>query len=325
MLKIYASILCIVLVSGCASIKKPLQIPASMSSCVISEKAYLMDSLTMANASKFNYDTTEATKILPVRFTNRSITMARDLNLYGHLCEYTRLEIKNQNSPPSADFIALRQDFYQRIRIAEDDIITNLAELDCEKTRILSLTNYLANYNQTRTNRATINAILAGSLTAIIAGTAGLIDPDSTNTIQQVSTIVGAVASAYYSFRAFGTKKKIIYLHARNHLREVWQRNLYSQIYSPSVWNFMCKVFRSKGKTSNGLDVIKEKWQQEDLLDEKDKNYKDKVQLLMGNGGDYSLDDLQNRLNMLVVIESEIDLMKYDLKRLQQEMMIGQK
>lgn len=43
----------------------------------------------------------------------------------------------------------------------------------------------------------------------------------------------------------------------------------------------------------------------------------------MGLGGAYSSDDLAVRINMFEGIEAEIDLIKYDLKRLQQELILN--
>ncbi len=311
---------------SCASMRKPLQIPASLSGCNISERSYYLDSLVQVSANKYDYDTTQASQILSNRFSNRSIILMRDLNLYSLLTEFTRQEVKNKNTPSNPDFLYLKQEISQRLLIAEADISTNLAELDCEKTRINAANNYLGDYNQTRVNRATIGAILSGVISGVLTGAVALYNPDSSNTQQQVLTIAGAIGGGYYGFRAFGTKKKITFLHSRNHLRGIWEKKEHSKIFSPSIWAFMRKEFRSKGKSTNGLDLIIDTWKNEEILDEKAKNYQKKVDLLIkSDGGAYSASDLQDRLNMIIVIEQEVDVMKYDLKRVQQEILLGYK
>ncbi|TAE67944.1 MAG: hypothetical protein EAZ85_14640 [Bacteroidetes bacterium] len=306
--------------------RKPLQIPASLSNCHISERSAYLDSLVQISSDKYVYDTTNASQILNNRFSNRSIILMRDLNLYSLLTEFTRQEQKNKNTPSNPDFLYLKQEISQRLLIAESDISTNLAELECEKTRINAASSYLADYNQTRINRATMGAILSGVISGVLTGAVALYNPDSSNTQQQVLTIAGAVAGGYFGVKAFGTKRKINFLHARNHLKEIWEKREYSQNFSPSIWIFMRKEFRSKGKTTNGLDMIINSWKAEGILDESAKNYQKKINLLIkSNGGAYSSSDLQDRLNMLVVIQQEIDVMKYDLKRVQQEILLGYK
>jgi len=54
-------------------------------------------------------------------------------------------------------------------------------------------------------------------------------------------------------------------------------------------------------------------------------NSKDKdanIKLFFSNGGRYNVDQLTDRINMLEMLETKINFMKYDLKRLQQEVMI---
>jgi len=69
------------------------------------------------------------------------------------------------------------------------------------------------------------------------------------------------------------------------------------------------------------LPIFKaKKWVSSKLLT---KGESEREKLLMGLGGAYSSDDLAVRINMFEGIEAEIDLIKYDLKRLQQELILN--
>jgi hypothetical protein len=311
---------------SCIAWRKPLNVPASLSTCSVSDRSYYLDSLVDESAKKLNFDTTNASEILKKRFSNRSVVLIKNLHLYSLLTEFTRLEEKNKNTPANLDFLHIKQMLNQRFLITEADITTNLAELDCEKTRLISTISHLDDYNQTRINRATIGAILSGAISGVLTGAVGLYNPDSSNTEQQLLTIAGAVGGGYYGFRAFGTKRKINFFHSRNHIREIWENKPNSQIFSPSIWAFMRKDFNLKGKITNGLEIIKTAWETEEILEKNSKNFDKKLKLIvLGNGGAYNSGELQDRLNMLTTIEREIDIMKYDLKRVQQEIILGHK
>ncbi len=323
---LFVFILSLTFFTSCASWRKPLNVPASLSTCSMSDRSYYLDSLVDETAKKLVFDTTNADAILQKRFSNRSIVLMRNLHLYSLLTEFTRHEEKNKNTPSNLEFLHVKQMLHQRINLAEADIASNLAELDCEKTRLLSAIGSLDDYNQTRINRATVGAILAGAISGALTGAVALYNPDSSNTEQQVLTIAGALGGGYFGFKAFGTKRKMNFFHSRNHLREIWDNKPTSQIFAPGIWAFMRKEFRSKGKTTNGIDLIKGVWESEGILEKNSKSYDRKVKLIVtGNGGAYSASDLQDRLNMLIAIEREIDVMKYDLKRVQQEVVLGYK
>ncbi len=311
---------------SCAAWRKPLNVPASLSTCAVSDRSYYLDSLVDESAKKLSFDTTNASGMLAKRFSNRSVVLMQNLHLYGLVTEFTRMEEKNKNTPANPDFLHIKQSLNQRILLAEADITTNLAELDCEKTRILSALSHLDDYNQTRVNRATVGAILSGAISGVLTGAVALYNPDSSNTEQQVFTIVGAVGGGYFGFKAFGTKRKMNFFHSRNHIREIWENKPNSRIFSPSIWEFMRKSFNLKGKTTSGIEIIKAMWENEGILEKDSKSFDKKLKLIvLGNGGAYSSGELQDRLNMLITIEREIDIMKYDLKRVQQEIILGYK
>lgn len=311
---------------SCASWRKPLNIPASLSKCSMSDRSHYFDSLVDESTKKIVFDTANAHVMLHKRFSHRSVVLMQNLNLYNLITEFVNQEEDNKNNPSNAEFLHIKQMLIQRIMLAEADILSNLAELDCEKTRLISAISYLDDYNQTRINRATVGAVLAGAISGALTGAVALYNPDSSNTEQQLLTIAGALGGGYFGFKAFGTKRKINFFHSRNHLRDIWENKPNSQIFSPSVWAFMRKEFKRKDKQTTGIEVIKEMWENEGILEKGSKGFERKLKLLItSNGGAYSGNDLQDRLNMVVLIEQEIDVMKYDLKRVQQEIILGYK
>ncbi len=317
----------ILLLSSCMVSKKPLQIPASTDVCLVSESAHIYDSL-LANIRP-NYDTTGTYQTINQRFSLRTTNMSKNIGAYDLLCQYAKLEKNSQQNTISLEdklaFLTVKQELNQQINVANADITNILAELDCEKARILEAKSYLENWIAGRVNKLTVGSIFTGALGGILTGVIALLKPDDSNTEQQVVAIGGAAISAYLGMEAVVVKKKIKFYHARNYLQDFVDKPKYSRIYAPTVWNFVSKEFNKSGKTTSGCEIVLQKWQILGLLDVANKKQATQNKLLLGNGGNYTTDELQARLDMLDIIAEEIDLTKYDLKRIQQELLLGYK
>lgn len=304
--------------------RKPLQITASTSTCLASESAYYYDSLVAASARNFKYDTSGCGEVIRNRFSRRATNIAKDIGVYGLLCQYARLEAKTTKSN-DPELFAAKYELEQRIGVASSDVTSILAEIDCEKSRISEVESHLDEWIDARINRFTVASILAGSISAIATSAIALDRPDDSNTEQQYTAISGAVVSGYLGLRAVSVKKKIKLMHARNHLRDFLENPKESRLYAPNIWNFIVKDFTIKDKKTTGRQEVLNRWAILGFFDPQDKDYERKRKLLMSDGGDYEIDDLVARTAMLDVVAAEIDLIKYDIKRLQQEILLGKK
>jgi hypothetical protein len=297
---------------SCASMRKPLEINASTEQCFTSETGYLYDSLLAVQ--QLPYDTTGAGAMVAKRFSRRAIAISKDVNVYPLLCQYTRME--GQATAEDIKFLAAKQELNQRIAFAINDLTSTLAELTCEKTRIIEVQNHLNGKINRNVATITVASIVAGAAATVVASTISL--KEGENEYEQGVAIGGAVVGTYLGFKALASKRKIRFMHPRNHLQEFWEEKPNSRIFSPIVWNFVSKSFNLKGENTTGKKEVIKKWASSNLLKKGDSN----ESLFMGAGGNYTLDDLGTRINMYEVIEAEIDLIKYDLKRLQQELLI---
>jgi len=301
--------------------KKALQIHASVEGCSFSKSALMYDSLVVVSVQKLNYDTTNSSNLLKNRFSNRSINIAQDLGIYGLLCEYTRIEAsKNLDSR----FNGLRIDLQQQISLGYADINSIQAELACEIARMEELQKHLAGWINKKVNQATVYSIIIGAASTILAG--GLAIEGASTQKEQAVAVAGAVAASYLGFKSLAIKKTILYEHKRNHLEDFLLKKNKTAIYPPFIWNFMTKIFVKNAYSTTGQQQILDDFKRlEYPVPHDDKNYQNKINLFAGASGKYSLDDLETRIDMYKLIQKEIDLINYDLKRLQQEIQIGYK
>ena len=121
-------------------------------------------------------------------------------------------------------------------------------------------------------------------------------------------------------------KKHIQLNHPRNHLKLI-EGDGENQLFPPAVWSFMSKNFQKDGEITTGRKELLKQWQEEGCLDPvgKIKRFPTGKELLYSDGGPYNTDELSNRLKMYNLLQTEVGLIEYDLKRLLQEIQLGKK
>jgi hypothetical protein len=295
--------------------------------CPVSDSSGFYDSLLVASLQKMNIDTTNCNTRLRNRFSNRAVGIAENLGVLPLLCELQRLEDSKSNE---IELLKIKTELQGRIATGLADVSSFLAELECQTVRTRELQLHLADWIDTRLNRANTYAILSGGVSAIIAGLIATKvikiteENDMANIVEQSIGMTGAVIGTYYSFRAVAVNKKIVFNHPRNHIACIYEKRNNAGLFSPFLWKFINKPFTKNGQKTNGIEEVLRKWHELGIpTDTAEEGYQEKVKLFSGLGGEYEVDDLDNRIEMYDILREEISLINYDLKRLQQEILIG--
>jgi|GEM_PF-3978193 len=297
--------------------------------CPISDSSGYYDSLMVASLEKMHYDTTACGAQLRNRFSNRAISTADNLGVKSLICELQRLE---NNKGTELEVLKVKSELQGRVIVGLADVASSLAEIECQMVRTKELQSHLSDWVDVRLNRANSYSILAGAITTIagslIAANAIKIttDNDLSNITSQTVVMVGAVVATYYGFRAMIVRKTVKYMHPRNHLGTIYEKQNTKGLFSAFIWKFMNKPFNKGGKAMTGIEDVLRKWHELGIpTSATEENYKEKLALFAGLGGEYEIDDLDNRTEMFDILREEIELINYDLKRLQQEILIGKK
>lgn len=324
-------LVCLTLFSSCT--RKALVINEfSEDDCPVSDSSGYYDSLFVASVQKLNIDTTDCEARLKKRFSNRAIKIADNLGVKPLLCELQRLE---ENKASDIEILKIKTELQGRIIVGLADVGSCLSEIECQTVRTKELQIHLNDWISTRLNRATAYSILAGGVTTIVAGLIATDvikinspneETDLANIVEQSTVMAGAVVGTYYSFRSMAINKKVKFMHPRNHLAGIFNKQNNQGLFSPFIWKFMNKPFNRGTETTNGIDEILRKWHELEIPTSKaDEGYQEKINLFAGAGGEYEGDDLDNRIEMYDILREEISLINYDLKRLQEEILIGKK
>jgi hypothetical protein len=259
------------------------------------------------------------------RFSLRARNIAVSAGAMRALNEFTRLEPKAKAGSESAKLALLyvRQEIDERLSLAVLDISSVLAEIECEKDRASQLRNHLLLVINKRVKILNIGSIFVGALATVVSSGVSLIRPNDNVLIQEVS-IIGATFGGYLALRQIFVQRKGYFAHPRNHLRDIWLNSSKPLTFPPNVWHFLTKQFTIDGKQFTGRELLIRQFIEIGALDLPNKKDKtNRVSLFFSDGGEYSVSHLSDRINMLELLETEINLMKYDLKRLHQEILIG--
>jgi hypothetical protein len=284
--------------------------------CQASKSTFYYDSILTPETLQYCI----ADSTTKVRFSLRARNIAASVGAMPTLNKFAFLEKKSITGSDSAKLALLyvRQEIDERLSLALLDLSSVLAEIDCERERAIELRSYLQNLINRKVKTLNIASIVVGSAGAIAAGTVSIYEPDANKTIQFIS-ITAAIGSGYWALRQIFIDRKAYFSHNRNHLTDIWEGPKQSAIYPPTIWHFINKEFTSNGKITTGRQILIKQFEESGLMTKGSKQYNQRAILFFGKGGNYNIDDLSDRINMLELLETEINLMKYDLKRLHQE------
>jgi hypothetical protein len=260
------------------------------------------------------------------RFTQRARSVAADMGVQPLLTQFVRVEKQirqQQTSEHLLQMVAIRQEITERIALASLEVTSVLSELNCEISRATEMKNYLQLQLDKRETSSTMLTILAAASAQVIVSFFNLTDTDQR--IIESTEIAAALISGYFAYRVLKKKdKKATFLHKRNFLREIRDNPENSSIYQPMVWHYLTKEYENSEETITVRQTILNRWQELNLLTEtEEKEQEQRIQLLFGNGGLYSIDDIDNRISLMDLLVIEVSLMNQELKQLQQEIMVG--
>jgi hypothetical protein len=258
------------------------------------------------------------------RFSVRARNISISVGAMHSLNKFTFLEPLAHNGSDSAKLALLfiRQEIDERLSLALLDVSTVQAEIDCEIERAMQLRNYLTQVTNKRVKILNIASIVVGAVGTLISSAISVDNPNANIPIQEAS-IIGAVAGGYLAMRQIFIRRSAFFAHPRNHLREIWENPDKPVAFPPNVWHFMTKEFSVDGSTRTGRQLLLNEYNEIRVLGEDSTDRKERIKLFFGEGGEYNIEHLSDRINMLELLETEINLMKYDLKRLHQEVLLA--
>lgn len=279
------------------------------------------DSLWFA---QIRYDTI-ATERIKQNFTQTSRSVARDLGIMSLLDKLLLLEeykVKNKMTDSmSLLYWEVRQMITERINLANLEIAIVLAEIECEQDRAIDLQYHLGQKLAKKVNRATVVSILAGAITTFAASYLVLNEFEAQQTEAVISG--GAFVSAFFGIQSLFMNAKAPFMHKRNYLRDIWENPKESTLFPPMIWHFLTREFENTSQDVTARELIIQRWEDLELFSSNKSKEQERIRnLFFGDGGTYSIDDIDSRIVLLDLLETEINVMNQELKQLQQEILV---
>lgn len=255
---------------------------------------------------------------LKSRFSKKSLNVAHAIGIVDLLDQYLQLK-RHENTADDGIMLrklALAQTIYQRINIASLEVSAVASEIDCEEERASQVADYLKKIEDDRETRLTVSAIIIGATGAV---SAGLLFKNSN--VGEWIAIGTGIAEASFGLMILMNKKKVVFDHTRNALRDIWEDSCTSRIFPAPIWYYLNYYDPERPKERSLRYQIVESWMSFEQIAGLNTNKRKKIlQLYFGDGGQYTAGQLNNRSNMLDQLESAVNLMKQDLKGLAVEL-----
>lgn len=229
----------------------------------------------------------------------RSYSVSSILMMYalGIVEDVKQLQELQNNATDHVRELQLRRRINDKILLANAEISSVAAELDCEGERIDQIAKYVDDMNTKRNTKFTVTSIVVGAL----AGAAGaLVTNSGWNKGIAISAGAAGIGLGLATLNPKG--RKIDIQHQRNLLRDVWlQQNNYD--IPAFVWFMLTEKRISNSGEASLLDNLKRRWIKYQF-DDKEKEAKQSVNFT--DGGTYRADDLHNRAEMINQLQAEI-------------------
>lgn len=250
-----------------------------------------------------------------------AVHVAEVMDLLPLLNRLARLE--REQAPPS-DIDRARRKLTTRLQLANLEVMSIVAEIECEVQRADEVQDRLKQMQNTRTTTQTILGVIAGGLANILSG--GISMATQAGDAANIASVAGGALEVLFGTSANFTKVRQEFSHPHNHLQAFWDGQGREQtFFPPAVWRFLTEPNIRDVEGHSLREVLVETWNEAGRLGEPgSKEEKRRKDLLFGEGGLYDSEDLHVREAMLQQLESSIELMHQDLETLLREVLLRQ-
>ncbi len=265
----------------------------------------------------FSAERQEAVKL----YSRIAVHVADVMDLLPLLNHLAQLE---NHRAPSAEIERARRKLTTRLQLANMEVSSLVAEIECEVQRADEVQDRLKQVQTTRTTTQTILGIIAGGLANILSGGIGL--ATRAGDAADIASVAGGTLEVLFGTSANFTKVRQEFTHPHNHLQAFWNgEGREKEFFSPGIWRFLTEPDIRDLEGHSLRDVLIQTWNEAGRLGPPGSHQEQQRKaLLFGEGGLYDSEDLHVREAMLHQLESSIQLMHQDLETLLREVLLRQ-
>jgi hypothetical protein len=215
------------------------------------------------------------------------------------------------------ELIRVRQQILARTVLAMLEATSLSAVVRCELARADQLADSLAEKQAKSTQLATIVSLIIESATMIATG--GLILAGH-EVAEGIAALVGGSIAASLAGISLYRPARHEFDHPRNILKEIWENPSQAQYFPEAVWRFLNEPTED-GKSLR--EHLVASWRELSRIEgQSEAKHQERINLLFGSGGTYTIEDLRSRAAMLEMLAAAIDLMHDELEVMVREMVV---
>jgi hypothetical protein len=312
----YVALFCLAIaLSGCARMAVREEAPtlhaSTQGTCVRAQPATGLHTASVATGRDRRQPTLPAAHPF-------SRTAVDTSSAIGVLPELAAIVTAKERGLSSEQMLMARQVLTERIMLTMLDVASVTGEIDCENERSAQLRDQLRKAEEQRLRSLTVAGLVLGAATAIVSGGIALYSPDAASA--NVVNVIGGTAQAGTGFATLSHAPKGALRHDRNLLADLWNGRPASDMFPTSVWRFLNEVEDHQSGTLLRQRLI-EQWKAGERLGPSGSDEEARrAALIFGQGGEYTIEDLQARDAILDQLEATVKLLYQDLALLLREL-----
>ena len=251
-------------------------------------------------------------------FSPGAVDTADAIGALGPLRRLVELDAGALHAATDLRRLRLRQTITDRILLAMLDVSSSIAEINCEGERGNELRDRLRRIEESRARRLNLATIMVGALTAVVSGGLSLAGAAGGD----IAGIVGGTAEAGVATTLlFGSASGELRTE-RNLLSDVWNQREQSSLFPATVWRLLTRRPGNEPNQPSVAERLRAEWQAGERLGPAgSQEERDRISLLFGPGGLYTVEDLELRDATVDLLQASISLMNQDLRGLLEELL----
>lgn len=252
-----------------------------------------------------------------LQISQETLLTANILGITPLLAEWSSKSQKKQLS--EVQELTLKQKIINRIILANLEVASTLAYIDCEGERTDHLRDRLQRHETKRIENLTLASIIVGAGTVVTAGALAL--GGATNA-GNIAAIVGGTTEGGLSVYAVQDREIVDAQPQRNMLAEIWNGPSNTSAFPPVVWRYLNSPMNSADPLTI-RETLKKEWGTEEQLGKPGGETETRrMAQIMGEDGVYNLDDLRARESMEDLVEARISMFNQNLAKLLREFLL---
>ena len=256
-------------------------------------------------------DSLLADTILNSNYSTKSIIVANAYGLTDDIGEL--ITLKNRETQlGSMDSIRLvtfekTREIDKTLNLATLEIQTLQTFLSCNNLKLIRAKTDLAAINNKTRSAYTNSAVIIGVASSILVAGAVLSDGELNNgSFKDWVGVVGGLVAAGLAVKSERIDKEVSLSHSNNAIAAIWNGNNDQGIFTDNTWYLLNQPYLAYSSELSMRDQILATWNaSESMLKEEDNLAY--LPVLLSNGGDYTEDMIQLRMDMLEELKHNIE------------------